>query len=36
MMNALVDALSTVGVQHIDMPATPETVWKAIAGAKAA
>jgi carbon-monoxide dehydrogenase large subunit len=36
MMNALVDALSTVGVQHIDMPATPEAVWKAIAGAKAA
>ncbi|TCZ59743.1 xanthine dehydrogenase family protein molybdopterin-binding subunit [Roseicella aquatilis] len=36
MMNALVDALSTVGVKHIDMPATPEAVWKAIAGAKAA
>jgi carbon-monoxide dehydrogenase large subunit len=36
LMNALVDALSTVGVQHIDMPATPEAVWKAIAGAKAA
>jgi aerobic carbon-monoxide dehydrogenase large subunit len=36
MMNALVDALSTVGVTHIDMPATPETVWKAIATAQAA
>ncbi|MBK1657074.1 xanthine dehydrogenase family protein molybdopterin-binding subunit [Paracraurococcus ruber] len=36
LMNALVDALSTVGVQHIDMPATPEAVWKAISGAKAA
>jgi carbon-monoxide dehydrogenase large subunit len=36
MMNALVDALSTAGVTHIDMPATPETVWKAIATARAA
>ena len=36
MMNALVDALSTAGVTHIDMPATPETVWKAIATAQAA
>ncbi|MEN0074548.1 MAG: xanthine dehydrogenase family protein molybdopterin-binding subunit [Paracraurococcus sp.] len=36
LMNALVDALATVGVQHIDMPATPEAVWKAIAGAKMA
>ncbi len=29
-MNALVDALSEVGVHHIDMPATPERIWKAI------
>ena len=29
-MNALVDALSEDGVTHIDMPATPEVVWKAI------
>jgi carbon-monoxide dehydrogenase large subunit len=36
LMNALVDALSRVGVTHMDMPATPETVWKAIAEAKAA
>ncbi len=35
-MNALVDALSGDGVSHIDMPATPETIWKAIAGAKRA
>ena len=34
-MNALVDALSEDGVTHIDMPATPEVVWKAI-NAKAA
>jgi carbon-monoxide dehydrogenase large subunit len=36
LMNALVDALSGVGVTDMDMPATPETVWKAIAMAKAA
>ncbi len=29
-MNALVDALAQDGVTHIDMPATPEVVWKAI------
>lgn len=35
-MNAMVDALADAGVTHLDMPATPETVWKAIAAAKAA
>jgi carbon-monoxide dehydrogenase large subunit len=29
-MNALVDALAEFGVRHIDMPATPERVWRAI------
>jgi carbon-monoxide dehydrogenase large subunit len=29
-MNALVDALSEYGIRHIDMPATPERVWRAI------
>jgi len=29
-MNAVVDALSPLGVTHIDMPATPEKVWPAI------
>jgi carbon-monoxide dehydrogenase large subunit len=29
-MNALVDALSEYGVRHIDMPATPERIWRAI------
>ena len=29
-MNALVDALSERGVTHIDMPATPERVWRAL------
>jgi carbon-monoxide dehydrogenase large subunit len=31
-INAIVDALSQFGVQHIDMPATPEKVWRAING----
>ncbi len=35
-MNAVVDALSPLGVTHIDMPATAETVWRAIQQAKAA
>lgn len=35
-MNAVVDALSEYGISHIDMPATPERVWRAIAEAKAA
>ena len=29
-MNALVDALAEYGVSHIDMPATPERVWRAL------
>ena len=29
-MNAVVDALAPLGVSHIDMPATPEKVWRAI------
>jgi aerobic carbon-monoxide dehydrogenase large subunit len=33
-MNALVDALSEYGISHIDMPATPERVWRAIQGAR--
>jgi len=28
--NAVVDALSHLGVRHIDMPLTPQRVWKAI------
>ncbi|MDA8309908.1 MAG: xanthine dehydrogenase family protein molybdopterin-binding subunit [Actinomycetota bacterium] len=28
--NALVDALSPLGVRHVDMPLTPERVWRAI------
>jgi carbon-monoxide dehydrogenase large subunit len=35
-MNALVDALSDLGIRHIDMPATPERVWRAIGEARSA
>ena len=28
-MNAIVDALAELGVRHIEMPATPERVWRA-------
>jgi carbon-monoxide dehydrogenase large subunit len=31
--NAIVDALSEFGVRHIEMPATPEVIWRAINGA---
>ena len=33
-MNALVDALAEYGISHIDMPATPERVWRAIREAR--
>jgi carbon-monoxide dehydrogenase large subunit len=33
--NAVVDALSHLGVRHVDMPATPERVWRAIREARA-
>jgi carbon-monoxide dehydrogenase large subunit len=35
-MNAVVDALSEYGVKHVEMPATPERVWRAIRDARAA
>jgi len=28
--NALVDALSILGINHVEMPATPEVLWRAI------
>ncbi|HYD29392.1 MAG TPA: xanthine dehydrogenase family protein molybdopterin-binding subunit [Azospirillaceae bacterium] len=34
LINAIVSALSDYGVTHIDMPATPETVWRSIRAAK--
>ncbi|MEQ8247989.1 MAG: xanthine dehydrogenase family protein molybdopterin-binding subunit [Alphaproteobacteria bacterium] len=34
--NALVDALKDLGIRHVEMPATPERLWRLIDGAKAA
>ena len=34
--NAMVDALSPLGIQHLEMPATPEKVWRAIQDARKA
>ena len=31
--NAVIDALAHIGVRHIDMPLTPERVWRAMSGA---
>jgi carbon-monoxide dehydrogenase large subunit len=33
-VNAILDALAPLGVEHIDMPATPERVWRAIRAAR--
>jgi aerobic carbon-monoxide dehydrogenase large subunit len=33
-VNAILDALAPIGVEHIDMPATPERVWRAIRSAR--
>ncbi|GAY07740.1 xanthine dehydrogenase family protein molybdopterin-binding subunit [Pseudonocardia sp. N23] len=33
--NAVVDAVSHLGVRHIDLPCTPERVWRAVQEAKA-
>ena len=32
--SAVVDALSHLGVRHVDLPCTPERVWRAIAAAR--
>ena len=34
MQNAVIDAVSHLGVRHIDMPTTPERVWAAIGAAR--
>ena len=34
LMNAIVDALSNLGVEHMDPPATPQRVWQAILAAR--
>ncbi len=33
-LNAVIDAVAHLGVTHIDMPATPERVWRAIQDAR--
>ena len=33
-INAVMDALATVGVRDLDMPATSERVWRAIQNAR--
>ena len=33
-MNAVADAVSELGIRHLDMPATPEKVWLAIQAAR--
>jgi carbon-monoxide dehydrogenase large subunit len=29
-VNAVVDALSHLGIHHLDMPLTPEKIWQAL------
>jgi carbon-monoxide dehydrogenase large subunit len=33
-MNAIMDALAPLGVTRLDMPATPDKVWRAIRSAR--
>jgi carbon-monoxide dehydrogenase large subunit len=35
-MNAVIDALAPLGVTTLDMPATPEKIWRAIAARRIA
>lgn len=35
-MNAIVDALRPLGIEHVNMPATPQVLWKLIRDARAA
>jgi aerobic carbon-monoxide dehydrogenase large subunit len=35
MVNSVVDALSPLGIRHIDMPMTPEKIWRLVSGKKA-
>jgi carbon-monoxide dehydrogenase large subunit len=34
-MNAVMNALTPLGVRHLDMPATPARIWEAIKAARA-
>ena len=33
-MNAVVDALAPLGIDHVDMPATSERIWRLIRSAR--
>ena len=33
-INAILDALAPLGIEHVDMPATPERIWRAIRRAR--
>ena len=35
MVNSVVDALAPLGVRHVDMPLTPEKIWKIVSESKA-
>ena len=35
LVNAVVDALSPIGVEHVEMPLTPQRIWNVIHGARA-
>jgi carbon-monoxide dehydrogenase large subunit len=34
-VNAVMDALAPLGIRHLDMPLTPQKVWKAMQSAQA-
>ena len=34
LVNAVVDALAELGIEHLDMPLTPERLWQAIRAAQ--
>ena len=36
LINAVIDALSELGIEHLDMPATPQRIWAAIRAAHSA
>ena len=33
-INSILDAVAPLGITHIDMPATPERIWRAIHSAQ--
>jgi carbon-monoxide dehydrogenase large subunit len=34
-VNAVIDALAPLGVEHVDMPVTSESIWRAMRAARA-